>query len=81
MTEERDIAPEAGRHASVLRSGEVRGSGAGAGGGNPSEDYDTDEQGTDRRAPPMADADNTGTPAQGAGDNGALSRRPAPPSP
>lgn len=68
MTDDRDISPENGRTAHVLTSGEVRGSGAGAGGGNPSEDYDTAEQGTDQTPPATAGPETKGTPAQGAGD-------------
>lgn len=65
MTDDRDIAPENGRRARILKSGEVGGSGSGTGGGNPSEEYDTDEQGTDQ---PASTGAVQKTPAQGAGD-------------
>lgn len=68
MTDDRDIAPEAGHRAHVHPNGEVHGSGSGAGGGNPGEEYDTDEQGTDQPGPTGADPRTKGTPAQGAGD-------------
>lgn len=68
MSDHRDIAPEAGHRAHVLPTGEVRGGGAGAGGGNPSEEYDSDEQGTGQPAPTGVDAATKGTPAQGDGD-------------
>lgn len=68
MTDDRDIPSENGHRAHVLKSGEVRGSGSGAGGGNPSEEFDTDEQGTDQPTPTGVDAAHKGTPAQGDGD-------------
>ena len=66
--EDRDIPPENGRRAQVMRSGEVRGSGVGAGGGNPGEDFDNDEHGGDGPSPTGATATTKGTPAQGGGD-------------
>lgn len=65
MTDQRNIPPENGRKAHVLKTGEAAGSGSGAGGGNPGEEFDTDEQGTDQLAPAPA---AKGAPGQGAGD-------------
>lgn len=68
MTDPRDIPPENGRRAQVLRNGEVRGAGVGAGGSNPGEDFDNDPGGGDAITPTGATPATKGTPAQGAGD-------------
>lgn len=68
MTDNRDIPPETGHSAHVLKNGEVHGSGMSTGGGQPGEEYDTDEHGGEGPNPTGVGTRDKATPAQGSGD-------------